>query len=151
MYGKPGAIATYGRVANVETNPLQQIVMLYDGAMKFIRMAASDIESNDIAAKAEHLNRALDIVNYLQSTLDFERGGDVAPVLDALYANVTMITLRASSQLDPAEMRRAAELLAPVRESWATNVEANALASAALSANKLSNAAASNMRHSAMA
>jgi len=121
MSGKANVLAAYGRVANAETNRIQQIVMLYDGAIKFLRLAASDIETRDLVAKAEHTNRALDIIGYLQSILDFERGGEVAPVLNALYTSVAAVTLRASAQLDSSLMRRAADLLAPVRDSWATN------------------------------
>ena len=126
MSGRPNAIAAYGKVANAEHNPLQQIVMLYDGAMKFLRLAASDIESNDLRAKAEHSNRALDIVHYLQSILDFERGGEVAQTLDALYTSINLLVLRASADLDAGEMRRAADLLAPVRDAWAVNAGAHA-------------------------
>jgi flagellar secretion chaperone FliS len=118
---RSSALAAYGSVANTESNPIQQVVMLYDGAIKFFRLAAADIESGDIAAKAEHSNRALDIVIYLQSILDFERGGEVAPALDNLYVNVMATALRASATLDAQLMRRAGELLAPVRDAWAVN------------------------------
>jgi flagellar secretion chaperone FliS len=120
------ALAAYGSVANTESDPLQQLVMLYDGAIKFFRLAAADIEAGEVAAKAEHSNRALDIVIYLQSVLDFERGGDVAPALDALYLNVMATALKASAALDAAQMRHAAELLAPVREAWAVNASGSA-------------------------
>jgi flagellar protein FliS len=113
----------------METNPIQQIVMLYNGAIKFLRLAAADIETGDIAAKAEHSARALDIINYLQSILDFERGQEVARVLDSLYTGVSALTLKASMTLDAAMMRRAADLLAPVCEAWAINANAAALAS----------------------
>jgi flagellar protein FliS len=112
-------LAAYGSAANTEQNPLQQIVMLYDGAIKFFRLAAADIEGRDIAAKAEHSNRALDIIIYLQSILDFERGGDVAPVLDHLYLNIMASALKASATLDAELMRRTAEMLVPVRDAWA--------------------------------
>jgi len=118
MYERANALASYGRVANSDNDPLQQVVMLYDGAIKFMRQAASDVESREIALKAEHVNRALDILNYLQSILDFERGRDVAQILDNLYTLVSMKILRASAKLDAKEMREAAELLAPVRDSW---------------------------------
>jgi flagellar protein FliS len=85
-----------------------------------LRLAAADMESGELAAKAEHSNRALDIISYLQSILDFERGGEVAPALDALYASVMATTLAASATLDSQLMRRAAELLVPVRDAWAT-------------------------------
>ncbi len=131
MNWKANALAAYGKVANAETDPLQQIVLLYDGAIKFLRLAAADIEAGDLAAKGEHTNRALDIIGYLQSILDYERGGTVAPVLNTLYLNVTADTLRASAQLDSALLRQTAELLAPVRNAWASNAKASAPAAAA--------------------
>jgi flagellar secretion chaperone FliS len=123
MYSRPKAIASYGKIANAETNPIMQIVMLYDGAIKFIQLAAIDIENNDLMAKAEHSNRALEIISYLHSILDFERGGEVAPVLDRFYRTITVLILRSSANLDAAKMRRAAELIAPVRDAWETNAK----------------------------
>lgn len=121
MYAKPKAIASYGKIANTESNPLKQIVMLYDGAIKFLNLTAADIEKSDFVAKAEHSQRALDIINYLQSILDFEKGGSVAQSLDNLYRSITVLVLRASAELDVSLMRRAADLLAPVRDAWETN------------------------------
>jgi flagellar protein FliS len=118
MYGRKNAVTSYGRVANAETDPLQQVVLLYDGAIKFLQFAAADIEAREITRKSEHVNRALDIINYLQGTLDFERGGEVAHTLDKLYTLVSMQILRASAKLDAPDMRRAAGLLSPVRDSW---------------------------------
>jgi flagellar protein FliS len=128
MFGRNQALATYGRVANTETNPIQQIVMLYDGAIKFLRLTATDIEEGNLQAKAEHSNRALDIIGYLQSILDFERGGEVAVTLDNLYTSITLKIIRASAALDVAEMRHAAELLTPVRDAWEVNARADAKA-----------------------
>ncbi len=132
MNWKANALAAYGKVASTETDPLQQIVLLYDGAIKFLRLSAADIEAGDLAAKGEHTNRALDIIGYLQSILDYERGGEVAPILNTLYLNVTADTLRASAQLDSALLRQTAELLAPVRNAWASNAQATAPVAAAI-------------------
>lgn len=121
MYAKPKALASYGRIANAETNPLKQIVMLYDGAIKFLNLTAADIEAENFVAKAEHSNRALDIINYLQQILNFEQGGNVAESLDKLYRSITVLILRASAELDAPMMRRAAEMLIPVRDAWDTN------------------------------
>lgn len=123
MYSKPKGLASYGKIANAESNPLKQIVMLYDGAIKFINLTADDIENQDYVAKAEHSNRALDIINYLQSILNFEKGGDVAVSLDNLYRSITVLMLRASAELDADLMRKSAELLAPVRDAWEINAQ----------------------------
>ncbi len=130
-YGRSNALKSYGRMANVEASPAEGVVMLYDGAIKFLRLAASDVESNDILAKAEHTNRALDIILYLQAILDFERGGEVAVTYDRLYSSVTAIVLRASAALDAKGFTAAAELLAPVRDAW---VEISKTAPAAIPA-----------------
>jgi flagellar secretion chaperone FliS len=118
MYQRSSALASYGKVANTETDPIQQVVMLYDGAIRFLREAADDIQNGKIADKAEHVNRALDILNYLQGILDFDRAPEVATTLDHLYTVVSMQVLSASAKLDAGSMRKAAELLLPVRESW---------------------------------
>lgn len=128
MYNKSNGIASYGRIANFETDPLKQVVMLYDGAIKFLHMSASDIEAGDFAAKAEHSNRALDIINYLQSILDIENSGEVGRSLDDLYVKVKIMILKASSGPNASLMRSAAEALRPVRDAWAVNAQKQAFA-----------------------
>jgi flagellar protein FliS len=125
MYAKPKAITSYGRMANTETDPIRQIVMLYDGAIKFLNLTAMDMESGDLIAKSEHSDRALEIVMYLQSILDFEKGGDVAVNLDKLYRSITTMVLKASAKTDAAMMRKAGDLLAPVRDAWQANANSN--------------------------
>jgi len=121
MYAQPKALASYSRMANTESNPLKQVVMLYDGAIKFLNLTADNIEAGDLVAKGEHSNRALDILNYLQSILDFEKGEAVAASLDNLYRSVINLILKASAALDAVLMRKAADFLIPVRDAWETN------------------------------
>jgi flagellar protein FliS len=118
MYGKNSALASYGKVANTETDPIQQIIMLYDGAIRFLHLAGEDIEHKRIADKAHNVNRALDILNYLQGILDFDKAPDVANTLDKLYTVVSMQVLQASAKLDAVAMHAAADHLEPVRDSW---------------------------------
>ena len=108
-------------MANTETDPIRQIVMLYDGAIKFLNLTALDIEAGDFVAKGEHSRRALDILSYLQSILDFEKGRDVAVNLDNLYRSITAMVLKASAKTDPSMMRQAGQLLVPVRDAWQVN------------------------------
>lgn len=133
MYTRTKALANYGKIANAEADPLMQIVMLYDGAIKFLNLTAADIEANNLINKAEHSNRALDIINYLQTILNFERGGDSAVILDNFYRSLTVLILRGSNELNAALVRRAAELLAPVRDSWETNARNNSSSSISFS------------------
>lgn len=124
MLNQSLGIARYGRIASTETDPLRQIVLLYDGAIKFLNLTAADIEGGDMEQKAEHSRRALEIISYLQSILDFDRGGEVASSLDRLYRSVTVLVLKGSAALDAAQMRKAADVLVPVRDAWRVNASA---------------------------
>lgn len=121
MYNRTHGIASYGKIANTETNPIKQIVMLYDGAIRFLNAAATDIENGDFASKAYNSNRALDIVSYLQSILDLDNGGEVGRSLDDLYSRVRIMIFKASAGPDAELMRKTAEVLRPVRDAWETN------------------------------
>mgnify|MGYP003455265501 CR=1 FL=1 len=128
MYNRLNGIKSYGKIANFETDPIKQVVMLYDGAIRFLHDAAADIEAGDFAAKGEHSNRALDIINYLQSVLDLDAGGDVGTSLDELYTRVRILILKASVAADADLMRTAAEALRPVRDAWETNAQSRSMA-----------------------
>lgn len=128
MYNRLNGIKSYGKIANFETDPIKQVVMLYDGAIRFLHDAAADIEAGDFAAKGEHSNRALDIINYLQSVLDLDAGGDVGTSLDELYTRVRILILKASVAADADLMRTAAEALRPVRDAWETNAQNRSMA-----------------------
>jgi len=123
----PHALTRYGKMANAESNPLKQIVLLFDGAIKFLNMTADDIEAGDFVSKGEHSNRALDIISYLQGILNLEEGGAVADSYDKLYRSLTVLILRASVELDADLMRHSAELIVPVRDAWEINIQKAAL------------------------
>ena len=122
-YAQQKGIASYGRMAHSDTDPVRQIVMLYDGAIRFLNLTAADIDAGDLMGKAEHSSRALDIIGYLQATLDFEKGGVVAVRLDQFYRQLIAIVLRGSARQDADAMRNAAKLIEPVRNAWQVNAK----------------------------
>lgn len=66
----------------------RQIVMLYDGAIRFMKQAKEAIADNRIEDRYNTLVKANDILLGLQSCLDFENGGDIAKVLYGYYAGL---------------------------------------------------------------
>lgn len=118
-----GALA---RAANVyqqthvqSRSPLELVVMLYDGALRFVGEAQSALERKDLTAKREAISRTLAIVSELQSTLNMEEGGDIARSLDALYAYASSRLLEANMQNDPARLEELARLFGTLRDAWA--------------------------------
>ena len=61
------------------------LVMLYDGAIKFLNNAKERLAANDMAGKGNYISKTLDIINELDSTLNIEKGGELAKNLHNLY------------------------------------------------------------------
>lgn len=99
-------------------SPLELVVMLYDGALRFLTQAADAMDRGDMAAKAVALDRAFAILAELQSTLNVRDGGDVARQLDALYAHMHDRLVEANIQRASAPIRDVMKLLQPLRDAW---------------------------------
>ena len=80
---------TYGRVglhSEVnEASPHRLVQMLMEGALKRLSIAKASMERGKIAEKGENIGVAIDIVQTLQASLNYEEGGDVAVQLGQLY------------------------------------------------------------------
>lgn len=71
--------------------PTKQIVLLYDGAVRFLKQAREAMQEKRIEDRYRLLVKATDVLAGLQGCLDFENGGQVARVLYQFY---TMMELR---------------------------------------------------------
>lgn len=94
------------------------IVMLYDGAIRFLRQACDDLERRDYAAKGIHIRKALDIIYELNTVLDLEQGGQIAENLRALYNFMQRHLSEANSKRDPKMIRDVIGLLEELNQSW---------------------------------
>lgn len=66
----------------------KQIVMLYDGVIRFLQHAKEAIQQNRIEDRYHMLTKATDVLMGLQACLDFENGGHIAKVLYQFYSNI---------------------------------------------------------------
>ena len=77
-------------------------MLLRDGAIRNLEEARSAIGARRIEARFTRVTKAHAIVAALQSCLDFERGGEVAPVLDRLYGHILNRLMLINLHNDPA-------------------------------------------------
>ena len=61
------------------------IIMMYEGAVKFVNLAMEGVDNKDLSKKGIYINKAHDIINELSLSLDMKKGGEVAQKLEALY------------------------------------------------------------------
>jgi len=99
--------------------PLELVVMLYDGALRFVSQARAAIERKDIPARREAISRALAMMSELQSTLDMEKGGAISISLDGLYGYINSRLLEGASKQDLQAIDDAARVLTTLRDAWA--------------------------------
>jgi flagellar secretion chaperone FliS len=100
-------------------SPLQLVIMLYDGALRFLEAGKHAMVRGEIAKQNDNLQRAQKIVVELMSCLDMKQGGDVAKNLLALYTYVLNELVMANIQDKPEPVERCIKVLSDLRESWA--------------------------------
>ena len=94
------------------------IVMLYDGAIRFLRLAIKEIENNNYEAKGRYINKAIDILNELNVVLDMDAGGEIAGNLRKLYVFMINRLSEANIQSDPQLIRDVIKLMEELNSSW---------------------------------
>src|SRR5205807_8353146 len=108
----------YKETSVVTASPTKLVVMLYEGAIRFLTRAAKDIRERDLVSKSESINRALAIVQHLRLTLDMEKGENIAQELNSLYAYVISRILDGSTKLDAAAIDEAIKVLSNLLPAW---------------------------------
>lgn len=74
----------------LNASPTERIVLCYDAAIRFLIHARAAIQANKIEERCNKVQKAHDVVCYLQDTLDHERGGEIAAQLSKYYTYLTM-------------------------------------------------------------
>jgi flagellar protein FliS len=110
--------STYQEIEISGATGLQLVVMLYDGAIKFLTESKSCIQGNDVRGKALAIDRALAIIGELQATLNREEGGELAQSLDRLYTYMNGRILEASLKLTTKPLDETIKLLRTLNSGW---------------------------------
>lgn len=109
---------TYQEVAVQTSSPTRLVVMLYEGALRFLQQSISAIQSKDLDRKRQAVDRAVAVIQHLQGTLDMDRGGEIAAELDRLYTYIHSKILEGSTKLQIAAFEEAIKLLTVLLSSW---------------------------------
>ena len=115
MYKRPN---TYQEIAVQTSSPTKLVVMLYEGAIRFLRQSITAIQSKDLDQKRHSVDRAVAVIQHLQGTLDMDRGGAVAAELDKLYTYINSKIIEGSSKLQTAPIEEAIKLLTVLLSGW---------------------------------
>ena len=109
---------TYQTQQVMTASPAKLVAMLYEKAIVSLREAIHAIEKGDIQARFNANKRAGDIITHLWTTLDTERGGEIAANLSRLYSFMLSRLTFVDVRNDPEPAREVIGLLEPLRDSW---------------------------------
>jgi flagellar secretion chaperone FliS len=104
-------------------SPGQQIVMLYDGARRFLHQSATAMGDGDPATAHFKLTRAEDIIRHLRNTLDMDQG-ELPARLQSIYTFSLSHLRQGRIEQAPAKLHEIDDLLGKLRESWAAIADA---------------------------
>jgi flagellar protein FliS len=111
-------VETYQSAAVTTQSKGRLIVLLYDGAIKFMKLAIKELEAQNYEAKGRYISRAQDIINELNAILDVDAGGEIAANLRKLYCFMNRRLSEANTQRDPQIIREVIALMEELNQSW---------------------------------
>ena len=113
-----GGIRTYQEHAVATQTRGRLVVLLYDGAIKFLEQAKSELAAGHFAEKGTFINKALAIINELDACLDMEKGGEIASNLRRLYQFMIRHLSEANTRRDPQRIQDVIDCLKDLNEGW---------------------------------
>jgi flagellar protein FliS len=118
-YASPQA---YRDHAVLTATPEQLVVMLYDGAVRFLRQAEIAMGEGAWVHGFEKLGRGESIIDELLATLNMDTG-EMAERLQAIYVFSKRTLIEARLQRDAEKVGHVIALLSSLREAWAKLAE----------------------------
>ena len=112
------AHAAYKQNSVLTASPEQLVVMLYDGALKFLARAAAAMRSGQASGAGVALGRTHAILDELLATLDLDQG-EIAERLQSIYVFCGRTLCEAHLESDVAKVEQVSKLLRELREASA--------------------------------
>jgi len=113
----------YENTQVITASPERILIMLYEGAIRFSKLALDKIRKREPAGKGVFIGKALAIVGELRSTLDHKIGGEIARQLERLYLYLTDELTRANLTNSEEAMENVINILSHLRDTWVEAVD----------------------------
>jgi len=126
VYGTDAQRA-YTEAGVLTATPEQLVLMLYDGAIRFLNQGAAAMRGGQVELARTRVRRAEAIVEELNLSLDLSQG-EVAERLRSIYLFCKRQLIDALLHDNPAAVETVVKLLSELREGWQAAVASAAAA-----------------------
>jgi flagellar secretion chaperone FliS len=103
----------------LSADPAELVKMLYQAAISGVGDARRHLAERQITARARSVSKVCEILLELNTSLDFERGGDMSVRLSRLYGYMHRRLVEANSRQTDAPLAEVEGLLGTLMEWWA--------------------------------
>lgn len=94
------------------------IGVLYEAALDSVCDARKYLTAKDIAARSKAICKAVDIIDLLNASLDYQAGGDISRNLASLYVYIRQRLLEANLSQTEEPLAEVLGLLTTLAEAW---------------------------------
>ncbi len=108
----------YKETQVITANQGKLIVMLYDGAIKFLNIAVENMEPRTYDVVNNNIIKASDIITELLLSLNMEEGGEISKSLFSLYMYFKKVLLESNIKKDPEMIKSVIKMLKDLRDAW---------------------------------
>ena len=111
---------------NVNVSTVDQgtlIIMAYEGAIGFVKIAKEKLAQNDYAGKSINISNAVSIINELNARLNMEKGGETAKNLSKLYTFLSIHLTTANLKKDAHKLDESINILENLLKGWRAIIE----------------------------
>ncbi len=127
----------YRKTATTTASPGELVLMLYDGALRFMAAAELGFQEENFARKNEsihnNIQRTQAIITELQATLNMEKGGEFSENLYRLYEFMQDQLNQANRDKSLDKIKTVATFMQDIRDAWAQMLLQNSANEAAQS------------------
>lgn len=99
-------------------SPVELVLLLTDGLLDELARARAHIVARRYEQKAQSIDKCVQIINGLASSLDFDQGGQVVANLARLYEFCATRLQGAGVKLDPSMVDEVVGVLSTIRQGW---------------------------------
>jgi flagellar protein FliS len=108
----------YRELAVRGASPVGLIVILYEEIIRCLRRAQDAVQRNEIERRTKELSHAIVVIGYLQSVLDYEKGGETAHSLRNFYNTSRTKILQCSGPDAVSLLEPLAAEFSSIAEAW---------------------------------
>ncbi|MSU83939.1 MAG: flagellar export chaperone FliS [Pedosphaera sp.] len=120
---------SYRQVATKTATPGQLVLMLFDGALRFLDKALVGFDLDDPLDSNLAINnnilKAQEILRELNMSLNMEKGGEFATTMRRLYNYYDLQLSQSNLRKDPSGVELVIRLLSVIRGAWAEMLTGN--------------------------